>query len=400
MARTMFRDVGGGRRRGDIGFVTPVLSLLLISMMAGCGLDSPTSPNTPGELTGQTTNQEFSFSGSVSVESMSATLPADDIQTVTVRANVKNAAGNPIPNLTTVTFRTDLGGFLVGVDPSTGASLSVDTLTATTFNGQAEVEFVSSDRETGTANITASIGDVTGSATVELEHAVIKGSLSLGFGSGIGPITQTGGFASQNAPLDVTVGVLALDLAGDPIPGAKVRFNIVQDTTDEGSPNDPAHWVTASSTVTGSLGDAVNILRVYGSGVIALDAVLIDPVTGDSIAVSNRIILTTQAVKIVKLTFADGSTSFTKGAPFNVGLRASVFDGTNSVQPGLQVRFSIISDSTTGATLSSTIGTTDANGETTSSVRLPDPGVVTIKAGLYDAQNKEIASATVTAIGS
>ena len=66
LARAMFHDAGGGKRRASAGFVTPVFCLLLISMMVvGCSLDSPSSPNTPGNLTGQTTNQQFTFSGSL-----------------------------------------------------------------------------------------------------------------------------------------------------------------------------------------------------------------------------------------------------------------------------------------------------------------------------------------------
>ncbi len=396
MVRTMVKNARGGRRRGRGGIMTPVFCLLLVStMIAGCNLDSPSTPNTPGDLTGQTTNQVFSFSGSINVSSITGTLAADDLSTITISAEVRDDAGNPVSNFTSVTFNTDLGGFLVVAG---GALAVVDRATAYTSNGVAQVELQSVNRQTGVATVVASLGTTTASSTVTIEPAAVAGSVSLGFTSGTGPITMTGS-ASQNKPLDVTVGVLALDLAGDAISGAKVRFRIIQDTTDEGSPNDAAHWLTSSTTNTGALGDAVNILRVYGSGVIALDAELIDPVSSETIARSNRIILTTAASLIVKLNFPNGATTFTGPAPYNVDLLSAVFDATNSPQPGLQVRFTIVNDGTSGASLTTSHGTTDSQGRTSTRLRVPSTGVVTVKAGLYDATNTEIASATVTAEG-
>ena len=400
--RSMFKDARGGRRRRHSRIVTPALFLVLISLVVpGCTLDPPTAPNTPGELTGQTSPQEFDFSGSVSLSSFPTTVPADDLRSITIRAEVKDTAGNPVQNFVQVTFRTDLGGFQdVGIDAQGNpVAIVVPSTVRPTFNGVAEVEFQSVDRGVGTANIIANVADATASLQVVVEPAAIRGSLSMGFTTGAGPITATGS-ASQNSPLDVVVGVLALDIGGDPIPGAEVRFNIVQDTTDEGSPNDAAHWLAPSTTNTGSLGDAANVIRVYGSGTIVMSADLVDPISGEIIARSNRIILTTSAALIVKLEFSSGGDTLLRNAPFNVGLVSRVFDGTNAAQPGLQVRFEITGDTTTGgATLSSTIATTDATGTATSSVRVPDPGTVTIRAALYDAQNNIIASATVTATG-
>jgi hypothetical protein len=132
-----------------------------------------------------------------------------------------------------------------------------------------------------------------------------------------------------------------------------------------------------------------------------MDADLIDPVTDDVIARSNRIILTTASVLILKHTFADGSSTFTGNAPFTVGLVATVFDATNGTQPGLDVRWTIVSDGTLtqDATLSRVHGTTDASGRATSSLRLLSVGTVTVRAALFDASNTEIVGLTITAIG-
>jgi hypothetical protein len=279
----------------------------------------------------------------------------------------------------------------------------VAAVSATTFNGIAQAELRSQNRQTGTATVTVSLGTTSGSAEVEFEPAAVIGTLSLGFGtSGTGAGTKTGS-ANQNDPLDETVGVTAEDLDGDPIAGATVRFRIVQDTTDEGSPNEPAHFLTSDTTSTGGSGTAVNILRVYGAGVIAIEADLIDPVTGETVATSNRIILTTTAAEALKLAFNNGLATFTGNAPFNVGIVARLFDETGAALGGRLVRFTIQSDNTGGASLSVTTGTTDGNGRTTTSLHVPSVGggeTVTVKAALYDANGTEITSATVTANGS
>jgi len=407
MARMTFRDVGGGRRRGYARLMTSAFCLLLIStMVVGCNLNDPASPNAAGDLTGQTTNQQFTFTGTIGVTSFTATVAADDMSTVTITAVVEDNSGNPIPNLTTVTFNTDIGGFVV-VD-ATGNIATPRTATAPTFNGLAQVEFQSVDRVTGTASIVASIGSSVASTKVQLERAVINGTLSLAFGANGGGATTLSGVATGAAPLDATVGVTAFDVGGDPIIGGTVHFSVISDTTGEGAGTKHAEWVAGTDTLTGATGDAVNVLRVFGAGDVVIQARLIDPTDGSTIATSNRIILTTKTAYLVELTFADLSTSFGSGptdpsVPYSVGLIATVTDTEGNAQEGLTVRFSVESDTTEGgATLSTSVGITDVSGRITSQLNVPDTGAapsvtstVSVVAEVVDSAGTVLATSNV-----
>lgn len=373
MANTRFRDGGGGRRRGYAGGVTSALCLLLIStLMVGCSLDSPSSPNQPGQLTGQTPNQQFTFSGTITLSRSSNSTVADDNSTVVFIATVRDASGNPIPNLTTVNFSTDLGGFVVGTSGD-GAPVTSSFTAVATFNGQAEVSFVSVGGATGKATVTASIGSTSASRTVEIEEPPLEGTIALAFGTGgTGAVTMSG-TASQASPLDAEISVLAVDSEGDPIAGAKVTFRIVQDSTTDDTSNDRARFLVERRTTTGPAGDAVNILRAFGPGVVVVVAELYDSNTGKLVGTSNRIILTTDVTLLVSHAFDTGGSATTVTAPATVGITATVSDIEGAPQQGLTVRFSIVDDSTdSGASLSRSTAVTDASGEATTSLTVPD----------------------------
>jgi len=51
---------------------------LVAALVPACGLDSPSSPNQPGDLNGNTPNQWSNFTGSVRIVVPSTDLPADD----------------------------------------------------------------------------------------------------------------------------------------------------------------------------------------------------------------------------------------------------------------------------------------------------------------------------------
>jgi hypothetical protein len=396
----MIRDGGGGRRRAHAKVMTSALCLLLIStLMAGCDLNNPTSPNNASQLTGQNTNQSFSFSGTITVSKSAGSVDADDVTTVTIIATVRDASGNPVPNLTTVTFSTDLGAFFVEEQTSGDAGtvrIVSPVFQATTFNGQAQAEFQSSGRIIGTARITASLGGVSGSTTVALEPAPVAGTIGLTFGaSGEGDITATGS-ANQNAPLEKTVSVVAKDFDDNPIAGATVKFRIVEDTTE---PNRPAVWVSSNTSSTGPDGIAANIVRVSGPGVVAMEADMIDPITGNLVATSNRIILTTTADEELTLAFANGATTYSANAAYSVGISALLRDYNGDVVAGKRVVFSIDSDTTTGATLSKTSVDTGQDGRAGVTLTVPSIGSVTVKAALLDADGSVIVSATVIATG-
>ncbi len=370
MAKTMFRDVGGGRRRGNARFIASAWCvLLMLAVLPSCDLTTPSSPNDPNNLTGQTTNQNFVFTGTLNVSSAVSALTADDLSTVVFVVEVKDSSGNPIQNLTTVVFSTNLGAFNVG-------GFLFATAQVTTFNGTAQILFQSANRQAGTATVTASLGTVSSSSSITLTPAPVEGTLSLAFGtSGTGLVTKSG-VASTATPLDSDIGLIALDSQVPPMPivGANVSFRIIQDTTADGTSNPNAQFVASRHTTTGPDGAAVNILRVFGPGSVVVVAELFDPNTGALVATSNRIILTTSRSFLATLLFSNGTASFTGSTfPLIDVITATVTDTAGTAQSGLTVRFSITSDSTSGgASLSPSLATTNASGQISTTLTVPD----------------------------
>jgi hypothetical protein len=367
--------------------MTSAFCLLLIStLMVGCDLSNPTSPNVPADLTGQTTNQQFTFTGTIGFLTISGTLVADDSSTVTITVEVKDAAGNPIQNLTSVAFNANLGGFITGVD-SAGANIVVSSATASTFNGRASIDFQSLGRSTGTATIIASLGAVSSSTTVELEPAPVAGNISAAFGvSGTGSTSMTG-TASTSVPLDVDISAIANDLTAtaDPIAGATMRFRIETDTTDETTTNDPVAFVGGVDTVTtNTSGIGAAKIRVQGPGDVVIFVDLIDPSTELTVATSNPIILVTaggSTVPTLGLLFDNDSTVADlsgTGAPVSIGLIATAKDAAGAALGGVTVRFRIVSDTTGGATLG-------AGGATTLTATTSGGGTATITTTLTTA---------------
>lgn len=402
MARTVFRDAGGGRRRGYVRLMTSVFCLLLIStMMAGCDLKNPTSPNEAGDLTGQTTNQQFTFTGTIGVLTISGTLVADDVSTITISAEIKDAAGAPIQNLTTVTFSANLGGFVVGVDAG-GLAIVASTTTATTFNGLASVAFQSVGRATGTATIVASLGSTTGSTTVVLEVAPVTGNISAAFGPTAPGTTSATGAASSAVPLDQQISAIATDLTSlaAPIAGATMRFRILSDSTDETTTNEPVIFVGGVDTVTtNTLGVGSTVIRVQGPGDVVIVADLVDPNTGQTVATSNSIILVTSGgntVPTLTLVFDDDSTVTSLGgttADVSIGVIATAKDAAGTLLSGSTVRFTIASDTTGGATLSSGTATTGGSGTATITATLTTAmQSVVIFAELLDSSGNVVAT--------
>ena len=370
MARTKLRDGGGGRRHGNARFVASAWCvLLMLAVLPGCDLNNPTSPNDPADLTGQTTNQTFTFTGSLSISSSANTMTADDLSTVLLVVEVKDSSGGAIQNLTTVNFSTNLGAFNVGGALFTAAQ-------ATTFNGLASVLFQSSGRLAGAATITASIGTVSSSTQVTLTPLALDGTLALAFGTTGTGLTTLSGVASAVAPLEANIGLTALDTEGQPIVGVNVSFRIIQDTTADGGATNPnAEFAASRHTTTGPDGSAVNILRAFGAGTVVVVAEMFDPNTGALVATSNRIILTASSQFVISLAFTpSGATSVSLLGPYpqTQAMAAVVTDTAGVVQPGLTVRFRITADSTdTGASLSSSVVVADSAGTANNSISVP-----------------------------
>ena len=344
MTSTTKSDAAGGLRRAGSSASAWALLLLLGIALPACGLGSPTQPADPATTTGQTTNQVFNCSCSIQIASASGTLAADDLTTVTISADVRDDQGNPISNLTPVTFSTNLGAFV----DSAGNLFSA--LTANTFNGIAQVALASFNRATGTATVTAQIGDVTATINVEFEFVAVQGTVSLLFATA--GTTSLTGTASAASPFETEIQATAVDLLGAVLAGVPVRFRIVKDHT-LASGNGPARFLGPAETNTNSTGVANNVVRVVGAGDLVIVADLIDSSSGGVLSTSNQIILTTTTptTGFPSLSLADtnGATAVTPSlsaaGELPVGLVATALDadGTTTLA-GFAVRFTKVSD--------------------------------------------------------
>jgi hypothetical protein len=406
MAKSILRGRGRGRHRRYAGWKTLAVCLLVVSALSvGCSLDNPTSPNTASDLTGQTINQQFSFSGTIGVFNFTATVVADDTSTVTVTAEIRDSAGNLIPNLTQVTFTTNLGGFVVGVDTN-GAAIVASQATASTFSGLASADFVSVGRATGTATVVASLGTVTGSTQLTLEPAPVSGTISAGFGTAPPGLLTKADVASVAAPLDVDVVALSLDdtVLREPIAGATVRFRIVSDTTDEGTGAPPAAFVADLDEVFSNTAGVANTrIRVQGPGDVVIAADLIDPNTGSVVSISNSLILTTTAgatSPTLSAVFEDDSTSISLGGtvdPASTSIIATAKTAAGAALANATVRFTITSDTTGTAILGGgggTSATTTTGGDGTGAITVTltkATQIVVIRVELLDSDGNVVA---------
>lgn len=351
---TRRRHAGPVPRRA--GLVLPAVAFLAVALaLVGCNLSTPTEPDP--SLSGTTSNQDISFSGTITLTSSSPTVPADDLTTVTITADVRDASGRPVQNLTPVLFSTDLGQFVTEGGGTSAAEVG-------TFNGQASVAFSSFDRLAGTATISATVGDVTRILRVELEVAPVSGFVDLSFGSGE---TILDGTVSPITPFRTPLLAVASGTDGAPLAGVLVRFRIVKDNST-GSGRGGARFEGFAETRTNSSGEATNQLIVFGEGQVILEADLVDPNTGGVVSTSNQIILVTEepenaGVTIITLTVGDGGVTQTESAPFSAPLTATV---TRDSEPrvGVIVRFTIRTPADPDGTLANA-GTsqTDANGQ-------------------------------------
>ena len=402
MGKPTLRDAGGGGRRNKVRVTTSALVLLLMTMVAGCGLNSPTSSETPGDLTGQNGNTPFVFTGTVVISISSSTVVADDTSTIVVTAEVRDDNGEPISNLTTVLFSASFGGFEVG-DPT---SPTAQAVSVATFNGIAQALYRSASF--GNATITARVGSARSSASVTVDPDPERGTIQLFFLVGGQQLTTTSGPASVASPFVRELNTIVLDpVTGTFQQGVQVRFRIIEDSTLHG-PVPGAEFVGPSTSFTDQFGKAVAELRVVGIGDVVVIAEMLDSNTGQVAGTSNQVIATTTAALLTQLTFSDGSNSFTKAVPpsYTAPIIATVTDTSLTAVPGVTVRFSITADTTTaGASLSSSLVVTDANGQATSAVTVPDDAAtvgssVTILAEVIDGNNNVLSTSNIiVAIG-
>jgi hypothetical protein len=319
-------------------------------MVHGCSLDSPSSPNSPGDLQGNVPNVDTSFQGTVRISVPGTVLPADDNSALSVTAVVEDGDGNPASNLTPVIFRTTLGTF---GDPS--ADYAATTVTVNSFGGRATAELRSFQQTTGTATVVASVGNVSAQVEINLGYVQARGFLSLAFRLQGQDFFNMTGVASPADPFRVGIVAMATDPSGNPLPGARVTFRIVVDDTT-GSAAGPARLEGQPTSFTDADGEGFNQLQVVGVGRVVLEADLVDAITGAIISTSNQIIMTTISTVQLKLTINNGGTA-TGGSSKN--LKAEATDASGKVVPYVFVKFELQADATSAAWLNpeSTVAT-------------------------------------------
>ena len=315
---------------------------LVAGLVPGCGLDSPSSPNEPGDINGNNPNQWSNFTGSIRIVVPSTDLPADDTTALPITAVVADSGGQPVSNLTPVTFRTNMGTF---GDPT--GTYATNEVTVTSFGGSATADLRSFQRDYGDATVYASVGNAAAEIDVNLAYVKVEGTLSLAFRVQGQDSFNITGAASPASPFRAGLVGTATDLTGGPLAGVKVKFRIVSDSTLRSGAGG-ANLDGQETSYTDTDGEAFNQLEVVGLGEVVLEADLIDPMTDELVATSNQIIMTTLDQVQVSLTI-DGVAK-TKG-PSTKTLQATVTDAAGKVVDFAFVKFDIQGADVTGWTL-------------------------------------------------
>lgn len=123
--------------------------------------------------------------------------------TTVVSATVRDSAGNPMPNGTSVNFSVDNG------------ALGTIVSSATTTNGIAQVTFSAGTTQTGTANITATSGSATGAVAIAVAGTAAGSIEFLSASPQIISIRGAGGLETSN------IKFLIKDSNGNPIIGSQ-----------------------------------------------------------------------------------------------------------------------------------------------------------------------------------
>ncbi|MCA9730959.1 Ig-like domain-containing protein [candidate division KSB1 bacterium] len=179
----------------------------------GVALSTLTSSRTPGTVRiaasvaglSDTVTIQYTVgeAATILMSADSTSLPADGRTTTAIHASVTDAVGNPLPDGTIIRFMASFGDI---------------TATAETQNGIAHASF--SAKETGMAEITASIGTITRTITIRLRPGSPNSILLTYDPTSLG-VKDSG----RNTTLTVTADVR--DVQNNPVlDGSQVRFQI------------------------------------------------------------------------------------------------------------------------------------------------------------------------------
>lgn len=361
-----------------------VTAAVLVFTLAACKAATPTSPNTPTQLTGQNPNETPTFNGTLTLFG-GGVAPANGATDVAIVVEVKDGSGNPAANLTPVTFSTTLGTIRAsGTDPALAGS----AVQVTTWSGQAGA-LLRSDAA-GSAVVTVSIGDKAVSGVVIFEPTASTDVITLAFREG-GTDQST---IEGTTPFLTTLVAVVRDEAGLPIAGQAVRFRIVADTAG-------GTLTAAATTNTDASGEAFNVLRATQVGTVSLVAEILDG-EGNVVKESNQIVATVTAESDdfqITLVWADESTVSSATAPDTVGMLATVVDAaTGQALSGRWVRFRIVKDTAKDKAklAEKNLTLTDGAGLATNAVSVTEAdSVVTIQADLIASNGTHLATSNL-----
>ncbi len=250
-----------------------LLASFLAFVLVGCGGGSGSPGSDPKSLT---------------LSTEAAELPADGGSSTLVTAYVTDSAQRPVEETTAVTFRTTLGVF--GNGKTEQRVRTVDDTGVTTVS-------LITGTTSGTAEVTASVGDMTQRVEVVFYDPHKVGSISLRTGA-----------ASIIADGSSQVAVIAtvLDADENPEPGKTVAFSTTLGVFFEENPIPGAGENRHTEAVTDVDGEARVIL------------------------ISGTAIGTAEILASVEGLNASASVLFTAGEPFTIALRAA----PSTVKPG------------------------------------------------------------------
>ncbi len=252
----------------------------------------------------------------VTVKAGTAAIVADGITGTIIRATVKDAEANNIPDGTTVSFTTTAG--------------TLSAATATTVNGVASIMLTSSTI-VGSATVTAACGGVLGNTTVTF----ISGP--------VGVISLSANPATIPADASSTSNIRAYvaDVNGNTVAdGVTIRFRV---TTGMGT--------LSSSTATTVNGVAT--VTFTASAIPGIEVVTADAANG----VNDTVNVTLQGAIVGSVNVAAGSDSITADGSSSTWISATVKDTKdNPVPDGTNVSFTTTSGSLSAASATTTNG--------------------------------------------
>jgi len=262
--------------------------------------------------------------GTITLSADVTSIPADGSSSANITATLKDSAGKPVANGTSVTFTTTLGHFRNGSTSYTVQTLPSDPFNKSDPTGQVTVALIAG-ATAGSAKVTASGNGVSQSVYITLSGSAASITLAAD------PTTIPADGASSS-----TITATLIDSSGDPVsPGTEVTFTTTLGTFSASAQAGEAVGTLESNrqTYTVYTADATGVVKVS----------LISATTAGSALVKATCNNVTQSIYVgfggepVSITLvadpvtipADGASSSTITATLTDALGAAVTPGTS-----------------------------------------------------------------------